>query len=136
MRIYYVGREPATDPRLAGVQLRYGLAVDVPVHLGRNLITEAVYSVMMVDPVDAEIGQDHTDLIDWYTPPPGEELLHLDGVGPRRAAMLVKHGVTTLEDLVNLSEGHVLELASQLDGVTEARLRGWIKEARTALEVF
>lgn len=127
MRVYYIGREPATDPRLAGVQLRFGFAVDVPDPLGVQLIAEDIYT---------DRADEAAIPIDWYKPEPGEELLHLDGVGEGRAAMLVEHGITDLEGLLGLTEAEIVQLAAQLSGVTEARLRGWIEEARTTLEVY
>lgn len=131
-RVYYVGMEPAVDSRL-GLECYPGYAFDCPEHIAGALVRELCYSLNQDAPLmDAKPG----DGITWYVAPPGEELLALDGVGPSRAAQLVKEGVSYLDDLLELDDEQQAALADSLPAVSAEQVVAWVEQARNIKEAM
>lgn len=142
MRIYYIGQEPREDARLAGVELAYGQAVDVPPALADVLLDETCYSASLDEPVvyevepaqEVEMGH-YGPEADWYKPDPGDELQALDGLGPKTARVLIDRGVSYLTDLASLSDDAAVQLSQEMPGVTMTTMRRWVSEAKELAEV-
>ena len=74
--------------------------------------------------------------ITWYTAPPGEELLALDGVGKARADALVRAGISSLEDLISLDQAGRVRLARGLTAVSPDLVEAWADQAKTIKEAM
>ena len=122
------------DPRLAGVELRRGVAVDVPDEMAEELLAEdfsieAPAPLPVIDVIDGGEPDVPASGIVWYEPPPGEELLGLAGIGQSRADALVELGISTLVDMADLSPDAIAEIADAMPGVSEAQVLAWVEEA-------
>lgn len=128
-RVFYVlavGRE--YDPRMAGVPMRYGQAMDVPGELAEALIAEEAFSDRLIAPVEPSAPLPAE--IQWYEPKPGEELIVLYGVGLVRAEQLVALGIRTLQDMATLDKARVRDLAGEMDGTEPKHILAWMEQAK------
>lgn len=131
-RVFYVGQESVLDARL-GLDLHPGYAFDCPAHIAEALLREPCFretrgGSLVEDKPRPEIT--------WYTAPPGEELLALDGIGPARAASLVKLGIQHLDNLLDLDDEGQARLAQSLPGVDIEQVNAWVDQARTIKEAM
>lgn len=130
-RVYWQGREPKTDPRMAGVTIVPGGAVDVPGELARALLSEdprwsrepsddfvEIAPEKALEPGErewAEIAPSETDM----------SLERLTGIGPVTAAKFETEGISNLSELAALSDGAVAGIAER-HGLGE----GWLRHKR------
>lgn len=127
-RIYYLGKDRSTDPRLAGVELEYLAQIDVPEDLAEILVGEQLYSDLPGPPVSLP-EEPAPPGISWYEPEPGEELKALTGVSDSRAKWLAHYGIETLADMAALTYTDMASLAEAMPRVSLNTVEDWAKQA-------
>lgn len=128
-RVYYLGKEPATDPRLAGVELVYLSQIDMPEELAATLLREPMYSELPAPPVPMSEIPEPKPIITWHEPEPGEELRALSGVSDSRAKWLSQYGIDTLADMASLAYSDMAALADEMPRVSLNQVENWQKQA-------
>ena len=131
VRLYYQGRERTQDPRLAGVDIRPGCAVDVPEAVADELCREGPWSRFTVR---SHQHQHPARDMKHFVEIGARDLEHLGGIGPATASGLEKYGISTLGCLADMSDDEMAEIAAQVSGVSERKLKGWREVARRSLE--
>jgi predicted flap endonuclease-1-like 5' DNA nuclease len=127
-RLYYLSEGPDQDSRLAGVNLTSGQAVDVPEELAAILLAEGNFAEELLEGLALEPEAPETE-ITWYEPPPGEELLALDGVGQGRAGWLVEYGIPDLAAMAALDDAAQEVLAEAMPRIALDDVRAWVEQA-------
>ena len=144
VRIYYQGTERKTDERLAGVDIRPGMAVDTTEEIAAELCGEGDYWSRVHVRTHQHVGVPLVTMYELDAPPPRDlktfveigsrDLEHLGGIGPATANGLKKYGLSTLGCLADMGDEEMAEIAAQVSGVSQDKLKGWREVARRSLE--